>query len=368
MITSVVIFLYGEVPYTTEPFAGYDLKWYRMVAQAAPGLDPAVLEPFSYRLLGPYLVGLLPVPDPVGFRILAVAASLALVVLFYSFMCSVGVRPWASAMATLLFTCNRYFFGGNTWNPFQLNDILALVFVVLLFWTMLRGRWALFALILVLGALTRETAMLMVPTAAFFLLERRRSDELKALIVAAIPGTFLFLLLRAVIPGTGDYSLTAAFVEWAPKLASPEVWYRQFVNAFAPFTLLPLIFWPTTRAFISRNKYMVFFAVLVFGSTLFGENTERLMTPTFIVFYLVLAHIIQSYGSVNRGLLIGLAVGGLLSLPHSAISRYPLPSSEIAIIVSLFDLALVSAIALVYRVIHHDREPAEDPDRRKLVV
>lgn len=80
IIAIIMVILYGQIDYTAEPFSSWDLAPYRKIALASPGISPTIEQPFAYRLLGPYLVGLLPVPDPIGFYAFAVALSIFLVI------------------------------------------------------------------------------------------------------------------------------------------------------------------------------------------------------------------------------------------------------------------------------------------------
>jgi hypothetical protein len=61
---AVMIYLYGNIDYTVEPFRDMDLRYYRQMAQASPHLAEGVPPPFAFRLLGPWVVGLLPPVDP----------------------------------------------------------------------------------------------------------------------------------------------------------------------------------------------------------------------------------------------------------------------------------------------------------------
>jgi hypothetical protein len=100
--TIFLIFSRGMIPFESAQYAGFDLHDYRFIAQAAPRLSPEASAPFAYRILGPYVVGLLPLPDPLAFRIVTSIACLALVILLYKFLMDEGIESSFAAVAALL--------------------------------------------------------------------------------------------------------------------------------------------------------------------------------------------------------------------------------------------------------------------------
>lgn len=157
-IAVVMIYLYGQIDYTVEPYAQSDLYHYRLMAGAAPQLAPDVQQPYAFRILGPYLAGILAGQDPWGFRLLTLVVALALGMVYFLFLTSWGIRSAVAAVTTALLLFNKHLFGYVVWDYFQINDLLALLYLVILWWALRRARWLVFAVTLVLGALTRETA------------------------------------------------------------------------------------------------------------------------------------------------------------------------------------------------------------------
>jgi hypothetical protein len=207
----ILAFLYGEIPFEREPYAHWDLVHYKAMAEAAPKLATEVPQPFCFRILGPYFVGLLPLSVSSGFYLLSIVASLVLVIVFYFFLCYQQVDPYVASLATVLFAFNRYLFGLSIWDYFQLNDILALIFLVLLFFATYRFQWKMCSIILSVGMLARETVLMMIPTAFAFLYERQRQDQLKWLALATVPGILMFVGVRTLVPFEGGNDLFTAF-------------------------------------------------------------------------------------------------------------------------------------------------------------
>jgi hypothetical protein len=348
--TSAMIYLYGQIDYTSQQFSTWDLHEYRKMAAASPHVDAEVRQPFAYRILGPYLVGLVPLPNLTTFYLFAIVASYAVVGLLYGFFSFAGLSPSMAAIATFLFTTNRYFFGLTIWDYFQLDDLLSHLFLIALFWSMLANRWGVFAIALCLGALTRETGMLMIPVGLFYLLEKSKwHTQGLRFVLAVIPAIVAFLLVRMLVPTAGGETLLQALRANAAKMISLESLYRLLVNAFIPLTLLPLVFLDVTVQFFKDRKYAFVFVVLVLISTCFGNNLERLMAPTFIVFYWLIGTILQKYQWNWISLAMLIVTCAVASLHHS-IARYLLPNKEVTMILSLVTLAAVTALAVAVRI------------------
>jgi len=303
-----------------------DYVRYRAMAAAAPRIAVEVESPYSYRILGPYLAGLLPFPDLTSFRVLAIAFSAVLVVGFYLFLCRYGIPGSAAALTVFFLMCNKFFFGFSLWNPFQINDVLTLCLLVLLYWAMLEGRWAVFGLALFLGALTRETAALMIPVAFVRLAESRtlRRDWWKVA-VAALPAVAAYIAIRCIVHPLKGTPLSEAFGRYVTKLVSPASLFHLLVSSSWPFVLFPFVFYETSLKFFRGRKYAVVYLVLVFASTLFGAENERLMGPTFIVFYPLLAVMIRDHFQGRRGALALLCACAFASTLSASFGAYKLP-------------------------------------------
>jgi hypothetical protein len=278
-----------------------DLNKYRTMASAAPGIADDVPRPFAYRLLGPYMAGLLPIDTDSAFLLISLSLSVILLVLFYSFLCRLGIDPRAALLVTVLYSLNYYQFSYHIYNFFQVVDLLTLVLVIVLLWAMLSLRWMLFAVALVVGAVCRETPLIMVPVALVFLIERRlvTAEGLK-LLLAVIPAVVVFVSMRFLIPYSGGMGLIEALTVHISKFKIPTTWLNIFVRPFTPLTFLAIVYMREFIDFYKRRLHLVCLFALVAISTAFGTDTERLMAPAFVVFYIPLAMIIQSKMRENR--------------------------------------------------------------------
>lgn len=320
-----MIFFYGHLDFAKTDYG--DGRIYYMIADAAPRLATAP-PPFAWRLLGPYIAGLLPLPLPYGFYLLSTVSSFMLAILFFFFLCDSGLKSVTALTTVVLYTFNRYLFAFSVWDFYQINDILALISILLLFWALHKNNWMFFGFVLLVGGLARETVLIMVPVLIVWLWEKGKfsSEGLRAFL-AVTPGIIVFILLRKIIPVSGNWSFLQAFQNHAATIFIPETWFRLFINTFIPFSFIPIIFFGVLRDYFRENKHMLVFLVLVFLSKLCGENNERLVAPAFIVFYSILGLILNQMYSKPRhfGFFTALCVaGGFLSTFHHEIARYPL--------------------------------------------
>ncbi len=350
IITLFMIFLYGQIEYTQEPYSKWDLLYYRAIAIASPQFDPSIGGPFAYRLLGPYIVGLFPIPDPLGFYIFTVSASFALVFLIYFFLCNMGINTNASVITTILFLFNKYLFGFTVWDFFQINDLLSLIWILILFWAMMRKNWKLFSIVMFLGAVTKETVMLMIPVVFVYLFEKKKiSTEARSVLIVTVLSIVVFLFPRLLIRAPGN-NIIHAFITHSTKLRSVENWFRLLVNPFIPLSLLPFIFLKRTIDFFRDKKYALVFMFLVFLSTLFGSNNERLMSPAFIVFYWLIGTIVHTEKlEASKPLILVIVLGTFISSFHHVISRFHFLSKNLSIIISLGFFVVITVSSFIYR-------------------
>ncbi len=355
LVGAVLAYLYGEIDWAGR-FAGVDLRHYRLMAQAAPGLSADRPQPFAFRIGGPWLAGLLPLRDPAAFLALAVVASLGLLAAFYGYLRRVeGVAAGAAAVAGAVFALNPYLWGFNVFNPFQVGDTVGLLALVGAFWALERRHWGWLAVALALGALFRETALLALPAVAVRVLQRDRRDAGPAAL-AVLPAVGVFVALRLLVPHEGGLGLGEALVEYLTKVGRPTVWFRLLVGAFAPLSLFPLVFWPTARAFFRARLHYLVYGLAVLASCFFGGDNERLMQPAFLPFYAFVAVVVERHlGGRRWALALVLLCAWAASLHHLQ-ARFPLPDQGVRLALLLGALAVATGVAVAVRM----REGSED--------
>ena len=345
---ALLVWLYGFIDTVEHALSG--MFYYVPMAEAAPGLDLGQPQPYVFRVLGPWLAGVLPVPVGAAFYGLAIAGSLALCGLLYAVCRELGASGWAAALAVVLLAANPYLFGFNVYNAFHLGDLLTqlgLGMALLLLW---RRRYAWMGLVLAVTVLSREPAILIVPVAFVFLWERGRlrEDGVRAAL-ALVPLVLLFVLPRLAFPADGGMGLAEQLVEESQKALRPETWARLLVNAWVPVVAL-LAVWPReTAAWARRHLHLVALFALVLASSFFGTDQERLMQPAIWAVYPAVAATLDRHW---RGRLVGLTILGLaavLASLHHLSARFPLPDRRLTATLAAVALGLALVAALGVR-------------------
>jgi hypothetical protein len=350
LVAAAMLFLYGRIDYTNEAFKDWDSLVYLKMAAASPHLAPDIPRPFAFRLLGPYLVGLLPGSTTSAFRVTDLVLSLLFVYLLYRFLKYFGLRPAFACLATILYVFNKHLFGFTSWNYFHVNDVITNILLIVLLWSLIEARWVSFAAALCLGAATRETALIMIPVAFLRLAEKRLFARDSWKLAAAIaPGLALFAAIRLLVHPTAGPTLVQAVAAHWTKIRSLERMYHVLVNPFVPLSLVPIVFLERTVAFFRGRLFLLAFFALVAATPFFGHNNERLLNPASLVFYPLVGSIIQECVWPNRWAIALVATGGFLSSLHWLVARYPLPSRAATAVLSGGSLVVVTAALAVLR-------------------
>ena len=140
-----------------------------------------------------------------------------------------------------------------------------------------------------------------------------------------------------------------AFLRHGGKFSLPEAWFRSFINAFIPLSLLPLIFLNKTVSFFKEHRYLLVYLSLVIVSTLFGSNYERLMAPTFIVFYWLITEIIEEYVYPHKTILLLIFVSVFFASFHNTYGLFPLPNKQLTFLFSMIPLLIVSLVVFCHK-------------------
>ncbi len=346
---AVMIFLYGAIDCRIEPYRGMDLAYYRAMSDAAPRLADDVPWPFAYRILGPYVAGLLPMADQHAFRALTAIVSILLPVVLYLFLLEFGIARRSALFASLLLLFNKHLFGMGVWNFFQVKDTISLLVIAGSFLAMLRARWLLLCCLLLVGTLTGEAALVMAPTLLVYLYERRSPARDRAAAIAALaPAVAAFVLIRLLVPATGGEDLAAAFLHYAPKIRFPDVWVGLLLNPFVPLTFVPLLYYRDALRFLGGNRYLAVYLLFVFAGALFGSNNERLMAPASIVFYAFIGMTAERRWHEEPRILTLVAICCFVSSFHHVLGAYPLTARSVTRAAAILTTLLVTGASYLF--------------------
>jgi len=170
LTTLIGIYFYGEIDYLDSDYRLWDLQDYKVMAENSPNLKENVTldklrQPFVFRITGPFLSGLLPFEIITNFKILNILFSLTLSLLTFYYLLKLNVEIKIALILTIFYVFNKYLFGFPVWNYFHLNDILVQIIITLLFLIIYEDNFhpIKYSFVLVIGAFTKETAMIMFP-------------------------------------------------------------------------------------------------------------------------------------------------------------------------------------------------------------
>ncbi|MDQ7841334.1 MAG: hypothetical protein RDU83_09945 [bacterium] len=342
----IMVFLWGRIEPDSPRFAGWDLHLYRRMADAAPNLNLEIRPPFVYRILGPYLAGILPVQRDSAFLFLTLGAAFLVPLTLYMFLRKLGVTPSNATLSTVLFIASRGPYGFAVWDYYQFNDLLALLWILLLLWTAHTGSWLFFGLILVLGVLTREVIVLMPIVVLVYLIESGRwSKERSVFLLSLAPAAFAFLslVLMVLAHGTSPTYYAGAVSAYGRGILEVQPWLKVLVFAFAPVSLFPLLTpGKTWRLLMGARHLLLLYAVTV-GTILFSPDMERLMAPAFVSFYFVLGKLLDENPLGSRQVAV-LLIAAFLGSLHHIYARYPLPTRETTVLFSGAATALATGV------------------------
>ena len=322
----LMVYFYGLIHYNIPPYNQYDLMHYLNMSSLNPLNINDIDGPFCYRILGPYLSGLFGkflVDDITAYRFLTICFGFCSVLLSYHFFIFMGIKPVISMVSTIMFMFNKYYFGFLMWDYFQLNDLLNICFIIILYWCMYRQKWMIFGITFLMGCISRETVLIMIPVTLLYLFEKKAVlNEIIFFCYSIVPGIICFLWLRLNIEPANDFHLLSSFIQEINLKISIEASLRKILLSLFPFSFIWLIFFKDSIKFIKGRNHIILYILLVFLSTMFGVNHERLMNPIFIVFYWFLADILQKYNIISFCKILILLTIGFLSSFHHEMGRY----------------------------------------------
>ena len=288
-------------------FTRFDLPAFDAYAYVAMAEEPRVftVAPWGYRVLTPLLAHVAALGEPArvlrGFRLVNLVALLAAALLLWEFARRVGLAPWARLAAVALF-CLSPPVAELVANPFLADAVLLALETALVLALQAGAGGPALALLSALGALAKESFLLLVP-AVFF--ARRHEGWRRALALtawAAAAALAVTVLLRAW---------------WTPHLDAPAPALSRATLAAAADNL---------RAFASRQPWAPWSAAAVLAASALAARRppgRRLLARYGYVPLVALAApffnpVVFSIGDVRR-----LAVHALPVLVPLAVAALP---------------------------------------------
>jgi hypothetical protein len=254
---------------------GYDGQHYAWLVSRWRGEDaPAPREPLAYRLVPSGLVAASGLDARVGFLALDVAslAGTALVLLWL--LRRYGATPNAAVLAVTLFATLPFTMRAALHLP-VLTDAFALFVTFATVAAALARRVVVVAALLVVGALTRESALIVAP---FVWIVAARGRWLAPALAATLPAIVAFAGVRVAPPFPPDpampssTALARAHIAWFLLNTSDRA--VRFVIAYplslGVLALMPLGAGRAARALLDREPEWLYLFVATLGATIVG--------------------------------------------------------------------------------------------------
>jgi hypothetical protein len=340
--------LYGHIEFV-EGVTDGDMNHYRAMAKATPGIDTTRPTPWVYRILPPYLAGLLPFTINQSFWLWSILFSNFMLGAFFYLFSMFGISAFWSFFTLSLFVFNRYLFGIYIFNYFQLVDLLSLLFLILAFILLYKKKWLPIVLVTTLGALTKEVILLLTPTfVTYFYAKNSNKRFLKSFLVFLIP--FFFYVLTHIVgeQDTGGYLIEQLKTNGA-SFFSFKHWGEVLINAFVPLSFIPIIFYEITYNFLRENSSFLILIVGCLTSTLLAGANERLMIPTAIPFYLLIGTIFEKWGEPRDWKVWGIFLLSFICLFHYNMGVFRHPEKIVMIITYIGSTLAVAGLSLIIK-------------------
>ena len=307
-----------------------------------------VMSPFGYRFLGPKIVSGLPFQPEMGFRIVMVFTVFLIIIALYELLVMLKLHHDEILLVIILFLGNKYLTGFLIWNYYQIPDLLGFLALILLFITLLKQNWLLFGIIFIIGILSRETPLIIIPSAIIFLISKRSTiSEWGLFFVSITPAISLLLFLRLFIPMPIEQSLFNQFIDGGDKWFSSIVWFRTIINAWIPIAFLPWIFSAITVEYFKKYPFLMVLIPTTLFSASFGNDNERLLLPLALAIYPLVGTILTEYKSKTMRTLVILGI--VISLPHHFIGFVNTPNNVWSLGFSITGLIVVSFTGLMVK-------------------
>lgn len=336
----------AKIPYKSAPYKTWDLQYYIEMAEYAPHISLNIPSPFFYRILGPYLVGFLPLSIENAFYFSTIILCPFAIILLYLLLLNFNIEHKSAFIATLCFLLNPYGLKLIIWNYFQINDLIAYIFFILIFYFMYKDKYLYYSIALALSILAREFPINMIPTTLIFLIERKRYSRIAKFIYAVIPCLLIFAIFRLAVPAIGP-SYFYHFKLYAKDIVTLEYLLRIFFNAWGPIVAFFIFYYKEVARILRAKPHMLVFIICIYFAALFGFSAERLVIFAFPAVYYLLAEILN-FIKEKKTILIILIVLSIINNFHHLYSKGPI-TLKASIIIHVVTPPLMLLALIIYK-------------------
>ena len=190
--------------------------------EASPG---QLTAPFVYRPLVPWLAAQLPAEPLTAINLINVTAIWGSAIILYRMqrVCGAGTRWSAAGCAMFIFSFPTFYYGS-----IGLVDPVLVLCIALATYSLVRDKWPWFHVAFVVGLLTKESAVILLPVALSYLILQRRMPW-RRVAIAAIWLACVFLavtlLTRLLYPADSPaYVWSPAWTRIVSNITRLKTW------------------------------------------------------------------------------------------------------------------------------------------------
>jgi hypothetical protein len=349
------ILLSGQIDYNSPEYLDIDQAKYRAMAESAPGLNDQVIKPFVFRILGPWLAGLMPFDITINFFIINFITLLLIPFSLYFLLLSFSIKKEITLALIICFVFNRYFFQFYAWNYFMVVDSITLLLLIFYFFLIKKRNWLLLGFLIVLGIFIKEIVLIIIPTAFTYLyFNKSQGKDYLYLTIISLLSFLIFIGIRIFLDNGGGEELLEQFTTRILSSIEPIALTKKMIIAFSPFGLIPFFFYKESLAFFMGNKHLLAYLLLVVLTSVFGDH-ERLMTPFAPIYLLLIGSIIQKYivkvhNAKSYSFLISIIILSVLSSFYHLWGIIQLPSRTVSIVTTAIFLILCLVLTIQFKI------------------
>ena len=293
VVTVFVLFFTGQINYHLPKYQASDLHKYFAMAETSPELNLNIIKPFAYRILVPWIAGLLPFSIPVNFFLLNIVFLFLLPIVFYSVLTEFNLSRNVALLLTITFQMNRYFFQFLSWNYFQTCDTIALTVLFASFIFIKRKNWTALFLILPLSILAKEYALIILPAGLYyFLIQQRDKKQIFLFLFLSFFTVAVYFLIRLLLSVNQGADLLTQYTTIEFYYSRPMLFLKKYVASFIPFGLLPVIFYKELINFFKKYPFLFVYSLTAVVISYFGE-AERMMAPLAVAYYFFIGYLLN---------------------------------------------------------------------------
>lgn len=295
---------------TPEVYHGYDAGFYRAMSRDLISDNPnTTTAPYSYRVLTPWLLHYIPLETETAFAIYNIILCAISAYLLFFLLIDTGGDNLEAGLGVFFFLSSWVNARFSLFYPVHIDGTYYFI-LILSFLSILRKNSSLFFISLLLGALTREYFLSLIPVYYFYRKEKGclldRAILWKTVKLSIIP-VLIFFLIRILIPRAnqdfnylkhGLYFSRIFFIHGRRILHS-------YLNIYGVVIFILLLHLPSLISFLRKNLYLAIYLLLSISFLMIGGSDHcRINFISFPAILICLVAILKKHRRIYRNILM----------------------------------------------------------------